>query len=237
LRYGDAVKMLGGGESKLLAFLDDASSVALMGLDTFDLFEAKAEAVRLADKVLKGFGQKLRGLNALSRTERLTVAHWIIIITAFFEALDEHLKAVGIDDLGASAAEQVVLITGSVPGETSLIGVGRALATPVPMPDVHALYVARSERLLDHLQGHRFRIADGHPTANPAQEEWWRQRPVHDDLGLYLASHLVSEAAQRAPLLVLGHPGSGKSVLTRVLAARLPADQFLPAQSKASPIW
>lgn len=350
MRYSDAVKMLGGGESKLLAFLDDASSVALLGLEKFDLFEAKREAVRLADKALKGLGKRLRGLNALTRTERLTAAHWIIIITAFFEAVDEHLEAVGIKDLGASAAEQVTLIADTYPGEASMIRVGRSLASHL-LPDIHTLYQARSQRILEHLEGlavfesldpatreavhgmrdsiaatavlryeerlrelagdcdeftiwlnlsshartveevrrvhsglarleslftdlsstqtphpihsalyaayraqlnkpitqqassdlkvptleegyidHRYRVATSHPTANPAQEDWWKYRPVLDDLGLYLASHLVSDAAQRTPLLVLGHPGSGKSVLTRVLAARLPADRFLPVR-------
>ncbi|CAM5408823.1 hypothetical protein SALBM135S_01408 [Streptomyces alboniger] len=33
-----------------------------------------------------------------------------------------------------------------------------------------------------------------------------------------------------APLLVLGHPGAGKSVLIRILAARLPAAGFLPVR-------
>ena len=131
--------MLGGGESKLLAFLDDASSVALMGLDTLDLFEAKGEAVKLADKALKGLGQRLRGLDALTRTERLTAAHWIIVITAFFEAVEEHLNAVGIKDLGAAAREQVTLLADTYPGEASMIGIGRALATRIPMPDIHAL--------------------------------------------------------------------------------------------------
>ncbi|MFD0632939.1 NACHT domain-containing protein [Catenulispora yoronensis] len=75
---------------------------------------------------------------------------------------------------------------------------------------------------------HRFRATSWHPSVNPAQELWWKDCPVRDDLDLYLASYLVSVPAQRYPLLVLGHPGSGKSVLTRVLAARLPADRFLP---------
>jgi predicted NACHT family NTPase len=41
---------------------------------------------------------------------------------------------------------------------------------------------------------------------------------------------LTEPAATVVPLLVLGQPGAGKSVLTRVLAARLPATDFLPVR-------
>ena len=51
-----------------------------------------------------------------------------------------------------------------------------------------------------------------------------------DDLQEFLAGFLTSPRAVEAPLLVLGQPGSGKSVLTKVLAARLPAADFLPVR-------
>src|SRR5262249_24348601 len=53
---------------------------------------------------------------------------------------------------------------------------------------------------------------------------------VRDDVCRFLAGYLVSPVAQEAPLVVLGQPGSGKSVLTRILAARLPATDFLPVR-------
>ncbi|GAA1969939.1 hypothetical protein GCM10009838_30940 [Catenulispora subtropica] len=341
--------MLGGGESKLLAFVDDASSAALMGLEILDVFEAKSEAVRLAEKVFKGFAGRLRGLNALTRSERVAAAHWIIAITAFFEAADECLKSVGIEELGASAGEQVALITRTYPSDASILGMGRVLSGHSVMADVEPFYGLRAERFIEHLQGlavfeslddaqrrkalgmretlsatavlryrerlreladdvpefniwlnlsahehtarevrrvndglarleslltglattdvphgvrgtlcmayraqldkaitqqaasdlvvptlgegyveHRFRVAASQPTMNPAAENWWREFSVFEDLDLYLASYLVSDAAKTAPLLVLGQPGSGKSVLTRILAARLPAERFLP---------
>ncbi|MEU4679980.1 AAA family ATPase [Micromonospora sp. NPDC023737] len=71
------------------------------------------------------------------------------------------------------------------------------------------------------------RIAELGPDARPSDESWWDGRPVRDDLWQALVVHLTSPGATRAPLLILGQPGSGKSVLTRVVAAQLPTADFL----------
>lgn len=63
--------------------------------------------------------------------------------------------------------------------------------------------------------------------ARPAVLSWWTQVPVRHDLFVYLTAFLTSPEAVAVPLLVLGDPGSGKSMLTKVLAARLPASDFL----------
>jgi hypothetical protein len=72
-----------------------------------------------------------------------------------------------------------------------------------------------------------FRVAEIDAADRPAEESWWAGQPVRDDLEAFLLGHLTSPQASWAPLVVLGQPGSGKSVLTRVLAARLPASEFL----------
>ncbi|MBT2492049.1 hypothetical protein J7E96_26690 [Streptomyces sp. ISL-96] len=64
----------------------------------------------------------------------------------------------------------------------------------------------------------------------PAEEEWWETVPVRSDLTEYLAGALTSVASTTAPLVVLGQPGAGKSVLTKILAARLPEAGFLPVR-------
>ncbi|WP_190113284.1 NACHT domain-containing protein [Streptomyces cinnamoneus] len=64
----------------------------------------------------------------------------------------------------------------------------------------------------------------------PAREEWWAGAPVRRDLTEYLAGAFTSPGTTAAPLVVLGQPGAGKSVLTKVLAARLPAAGFLPVR-------
>ncbi|MCS7476027.1 NACHT domain-containing protein [Umezawaea endophytica] len=71
----------------------------------------------------------------------------------------------------------------------------------------------------------RFQV--GRPE-HPARTGSWEDVPVRDDVHDFLIGHLTSPLATRSPLLVLGDPGSGKSVLTKVLAARLPSTDFLP---------
>ncbi|WP_053731358.1 NACHT domain-containing NTPase [Nocardia sp. NRRL S-836] len=73
----------------------------------------------------------------------------------------------------------------------------------------------------------RFQVltSSSHPHV-PSIAESWADLPEYADLDIYLVGHLTSPRACNAPLLVLGDPGSGKSVLTEVLAARLPASDF-----------
>ena len=60
-------------------------------------------------------------------------------------------------------------------------------------------------------------------------ESWWNEptRAPRSDLQRFLLLYFTSDEAVRAPLLILGQPGSGKSVLTKMLAARLPVDEFV----------
>ncbi|WP_112268379.1 NACHT domain-containing protein [Lentzea terrae] len=73
----------------------------------------------------------------------------------------------------------------------------------------------------------RFQVVIGtERAAAPSLQSWWDEVDVRDDLHAYLVGYLTSPEALSAPLLVLGDPGSGKSVLTEMLAARLPASDF-----------
>jgi hypothetical protein len=70
-----------------------------------------------------------------------------------------------------------------------------------------------------------FRVANA-AHASPSNENWWAQQPIRQDLDLFFASFLASGECVSTPLLLLGHPGAGKSLLTKVLAARLPASGY-----------
>ncbi|MFG1606280.1 NACHT domain-containing protein [Actinoplanes sp. NPDC049265] len=68
------------------------------------------------------------------------------------------------------------------------------------------------------------RVAVAGPTDLPATESWWETARGLADVQGYLLAYLSSPEAVRSPLTVLGHPGSGKSAMTKVFAARLPSD-------------
>jgi len=60
------------------------------------------------------------------------------------------------------------------------------------------------------------------------REETWSDLPRRNDLGAFLLSYLSSPYSCEAPMLILGHPGSGKSLLTKVLCARLMSQAYTP---------
>jgi hypothetical protein len=72
------------------------------------------------------------------------------------------------------------------------------------------------------------KVAEIAPGDKPSEAEWWECRELVPDIDAFLAGYLTSLRAARTPLVVLGEPGSGKSKLAEVLAARLPEDDFLP---------
>ena len=74
------------------------------------------------------------------------------------------------------------------------------------------------------------RIGQVRPGDDPAAAGWWDQQPVVPDVEVFLTGYLTSLRAVRWPLVVLGEPGSGKSKLTEVLAARLADGDFLPVR-------
>ena len=72
----------------------------------------------------------------------------------------------------------------------------------------------------------RYRVAEFNKGARPADDNWWEERESRDDFDVLLTAHVTSPGATRVPMLLLGHPGAGKSLLTKVFAARLPASDY-----------
>jgi ATPase family associated with various cellular activities (AAA) len=72
----------------------------------------------------------------------------------------------------------------------------------------------------------RFRVARFGTDVHAADGDWWDDQPSHAQFDLLLAAHVTAPDATRAPMLLLGDPGAGKSLLTQVLAARLPASGY-----------
>lgn len=57
-------------------------------------------------------------------------------------------------------------------------------------------------------------------------EATWKGLERREDLAAFLLSYLSSPFSTEAPLVILGHPGSGKSLLTKVLSARLMSNHY-----------
>jgi hypothetical protein len=63
-------------------------------------------------------------------------------------------------------------------------------------------------------------------SSRPADDKWWDRFDIRTDLELFLAGHLMGPESTELPLLILGHPGAGKSLLAKLLGARLPVDSY-----------
>jgi hypothetical protein len=74
-----------------------------------------------------------------------------------------------------------------------------------------------------------YRAAVAQQQSNIADPAFWQTVPVREDLEEFFVGYLSSPDAAAKPLVVLGHPGAGKSMMTRVLAARLPTNLFVTA--------
>lgn len=72
----------------------------------------------------------------------------------------------------------------------------------------------------------RFRAAQFDIDVRPADENWWDKQASRAEFDLFLAAYVTTPKAMQVPMLLLGDPGAGKSLLTKVLAARLPASGY-----------
>ncbi|MFB4263488.1 NACHT domain-containing protein [Nonomuraea sp. GTA35] len=106
--------------------------------------------------------------------------------------------------MAANALDQPLLLAGKLPEDVYLPLLGEGYLTP------------------------RCRVAELTRESSPAERSWWNRQRLLPDPEAFLVGHLTSLRATRAPLLVLGEPGSGKTKLTEVLAARLARSEFLP---------
>ncbi|MGC4868947.1 NACHT domain-containing protein [Micromonospora sp. DT53] len=65
----------------------------------------------------------------------------------------------------------------------------------------------------------RWKVMD--EKSRPADDNWWTRAEHGSDLDTFLAAYFSSPRSHDRPLVVLGLPGAGKSMFTKVCAARL----------------
>lgn len=87
---------------------------------------------------------------------------------------------------------------------------------------------SRIPRLSQGYVNPAFRTAVYSAESRPHIDAWWNTRPLRQEIQGFLAGHLSGFPTVNRPLIILGDPGAGKSLLTRMLAARLPPTDYLP---------
>lgn len=370
ISYRDAVRLLGGDNSTIVARLDQLFGGLLLGaaaatghIQALGLFGAKAELVRLSSGLIRELSVNVSGVSRFTRSERLIAAHAVVVVMAYFEALNMVELPFDVDALELTKSDEIGLIIGGSEAPQSLAALAEKLLCsdiPIPTPErphdaavallkdfytdlskrVHiflsGLYIwdsltdgdrrkARKSvesdlprlavqlyddylrrlaadfaefafwaNLTEHeatrtmvrqlggslagiedilatmRQGHspdgrRLNLARSYHAAlkrpilasedtpaglvipelsaayiNPqfraisavsnvdlTSDTVWKDAPVRNDITSFLTGHLTAPSATEIPLLILGQPGSGKSLLTTILAARLPATEFL----------
>ena len=369
LTYADALRILGHRRSRLVVLLDVVASAGLTawaasawttGGDAgvpLNLFELKNDVVRFSQALVARTSEWRSGLSRFDRTQRLAAAHAVLVVSAYFEALEQADLPLGLDQLALARPQQAAAAAGEQLPDSYVALIEVLLSDRLPLPEchrpysetrqevgrVHARLAERTEslvrglavwdgldqgqrrRMLDAMTGsatlrralrsyddayrrlatdnHEFavwasltethalgarladvtgllasaharrpgnrtrahllkanqsvldeplfgaaqvpggvvlpplreayinpgcRVAEVHPGDSPADHGWWREQSPVPDVEALLAGYLTSPRATRSPLVVLGEPGSGKSKLTEVLAARLADTDFLP---------
>ena len=147
LGYDDAVKLL-GGECKTVTALSNLAGATLAGLSVggapaaLGFFALRDEIARFGQDAIKVLRRRLTGMGRFKRSELLEAAHAVLVVSAFFLALDDLDAELGTALNSASMeltkSEQAALATSSEPGVTGLANLARELITPGRIPGLDA---------------------------------------------------------------------------------------------------
>ena len=154
LSYADAVRLMGGRESRTVAALDRLTGGLLLAASAagggfaLSLFNAKGELVELSNALVAGLGERLRRLGRFSRSERLAAALSVVTLTAFFDTIRGMDLPFDYRELELSKSEQVALVERNAPGSDRLRALAAALLrAEVPMPTPQRPYESTIEEL------------------------------------------------------------------------------------------
>ena len=191
-----------------LLLTDQEMKTALLGSITVKLQQLSADTAvrsadvkaafevvgRIVDVGLKDLAGQIDGLRRVLVALSAQPAGWSSAIDGHGVAEELHVRYAG-------SIEKPVIEDRSGPS------IGARLVYPTMVDS----YVPQAFRLIRY----------SGVTTHLERDDAWEHRPPADDLGPFLLRYLESVYSTRTPLLILGHPGSGKSLLTQVLAARL----------------
>ncbi|PRY33048.1 NACHT domain-containing protein [Pseudosporangium ferrugineum] len=204
-------------------------------LSTTDLLQSLS-LLRLVSEQARTFERRMR---ALPRKAAERYRAYYVDLEAgapefrIWSELDEHAATRSAVDTSFLQIKALLAALGAKAGQTpaaahalDLANTGRlrdpVVSTSVPWRDAAFRFPSVAELFVP--PGFRICVFDSGTRAS--DDTWWSGLPLHHHLADRLAAHLLSTDATRGPLLLLGHPGAGKSMLTKMLAASLPSTDY-----------
>ncbi|WP_234401745.1 ATP-binding protein [Thermobifida halotolerans] len=153
VRYCDAIRLLGADDADVVDLID-----RLVADEATDLLAARTDLVGFAHQALNRLDREAHLLSRVERTRHIAAAHSVVVVTAFFESLDDTELPFrldnGLDDAAAGVADRKRL------GEFVALLV--ASAPPLPRPQrsasdgrtrVRRFYLRRCKQLPSVLRG------------------------------------------------------------------------------------
>jgi hypothetical protein len=139
LGYGDAVVLL-GGDPPGLAALDEALGGALnlatggVSETVLSLVGAQEGALRLGRGILGRVRESVDSSPRATRTQRIEAAHTVLVVTAYFEALEKAELPFSWGDVRLTRTEQLRLAGGGDAGPGGFVAALLRASVPVPAP-------------------------------------------------------------------------------------------------------
>ncbi len=167
--YADALKILGAGDSKTLNALDSLLGAGILATaaagqpGALALLGVRDELLKLARKLMRNIGERVRGARGKSRTELLEAAHVVLVVSAYFETL--HTASLPVDParLELTAADKLALAGGPAAAESAgLVQEIQQVRLPLPAPhrpyeqvvyEIALSYREFSHRLIEFIKG------------------------------------------------------------------------------------
>lgn len=173
-------------------------------------------------------------MNAQQLTAQLSdkFASQVAKIAELSAAVDIGMKGL------AAAVQQIGVASTSVDTPDAVLeALNRRYAAEVDKPVIEDRYAGSNGQELNYPRKSDIFVPQAFkvvrysgPQSRLEDEQQWNSVSGQDGLGTFLVSYLQSAYSTETPLLVLGHPGSGKSLLTEIIASQLAPPAFNPVR-------
>ena len=109
VRYCDAIRLLGADDPDVVDLID-----RLVADEATDLLAARTDLVGFAHQALNRLDRESHLLSRVERTRFIAAAHSVVVVTAFFESLDDTELPFrldnGLDDAAAGVADRLMVV-------------------------------------------------------------------------------------------------------------------------------